>query len=109
MASQREERIARNEAAFRKANERVKGWEERHRFDSEAELYLCECGNPECVEKIRLRKADYERIRMNPIHFVVVPGHEVPDVETVIEAHEGWAMVEKAPEVRHIVDPPGLG
>jgi hypothetical protein len=109
VASLREKRIARNETMFREANERAKSWEERHRLHSEGELYFCECGDRECLEKVRLAKADYERIRMDPTHFVVIPGHEVSEVETVIEAHEGWAIVEKAPEVRDIVDPPGLG
>jgi hypothetical protein len=37
-------------------------------------------------------------------HFVVVPGHEVADIETVIESHEAWVVVEKAPEIRKIVE-----
>ena len=51
-----------------------------------------------------LRKADYERVRSDSSRFVIVPGHEVPDVETVIERNEGWAIVEKAPEVTGIVE-----
>jgi len=103
MASQREERIARNEAMFREANERAKVWEERHRLDSEVELYFCECAKPECLEKVSLREADYERVRSDPRRFVIVPGHELPDVETVIERNEGWAIIEKAPEVARTV------
>jgi hypothetical protein len=37
-------------------------------------------------------------------HFFVVPGHEVVDIETVIESHEEWIVLEKAPEVREIVE-----
>jgi hypothetical protein len=103
MASQREERMARNEAMFREANERAKAWEERHR-DREVELYLCECAKPGCLEKVSLREADYERVRSDSRRFVIVPGHERPDVETVIERHEGWAIIEKAPEVTRTVE-----
>jgi hypothetical protein len=103
MATERQERIARNEAMFREANERAKEWDERHR-DSEVELYFCECANPDCREKISLREADYERVRSDPRRFVIVPDHEVPDVETVIERNEGWAIIEKTPEVTRTVE-----
>jgi hypothetical protein len=88
---------------FREANERAKGWEEQHRLD-EVELYFCECANPECRERVSLGKADYERVRSDSGHFVIVPGHEVPDLETVIQLNEGWAIIEKAPEVEDIVE-----
>lgn len=104
VASEREERLARNEAMFREANERAKEWEERHRLDSEVELYFCECANAGCLEKVSLSKADYERIRSDSDRFVIVPGHELPEVETVIERNQGWAIIEKAPEVSDIVE-----
>jgi hypothetical protein len=104
MATERQERIAENEAMFREANERAKAWEERHRLDSEVELYFCECANPECREKVGLGKAEYERVRSDSRHFAIVPGHELPDVETVIERNEGWAIIQKAPEVTGIVE-----
>lgn len=103
MATQREERLALNEAMFREANERAKAWEERHR-EVEVELYFCECADPNCPERVGLGKADYERVRSDSRHFVIAPGHELPDVETVIEQHDGWAIIEKAPEVSDIVE-----
>ena len=96
--------MARNEAMFREANERAKRWEERHGPDSEVELYFCECANPDCLEKVGLGKADYERIRSDPRQFVIASGHELPEVETVIEQNEGWAIIEKTPEVDDIVE-----
>jgi hypothetical protein len=103
VATVRDERLALNEALWREANERMAAWEERDRPEV-AEVYYCECADRECRQKVRLRGPDYERIRSDSSHFVVVPGHEVPDVETVIEAHEDWVVVEKAPEVREITE-----
>jgi hypothetical protein len=94
----REERLAQNEALFRTANERMADWEEQH-AESQTELYFCECADVQCREKVLLRKADYEKVRADPRHFVVAVGHEVPDIETVIEQTEGWAIVEKPPEL----------
>jgi hypothetical protein len=53
---------------------------------------------------VDLRQVDYERVRSDSRRFVIVPGHEVPDVETVIERNDGWAIVEKVPEVADVVE-----
>jgi hypothetical protein len=103
VADEREERLARNEAIFRVGNERMAAWEERHR-EAEVEEYMCECADPDCRAKVPLTQPDYERIRSDSCHFVVVPGHEIPDVETVIEEHDDWVIVEKDPEVQAIVE-----
>jgi hypothetical protein len=104
VADLRKQRIADNEAVFRAANERIADWEERDRAEA-FELYFCECADPDCREKVKLRGSDYERIRSNPDHFFVVPGHEIPDVETVLEFHSDWALVEKSePEAREIAE-----
>lgn len=103
MADPRAERLAANEAMFRVANERMADWEERHR-DEAVENYLCECANPACTERVGLTKADYERVRSDSCRFLLVSGHEVPDIETVIERNGEWLMIEKDPEVSEIVE-----
>ena len=100
----REERIAENEAIFRVGNERMADWEERHE-GGQRERYFCECAEADCREKIELSFSEYEYVRSNPRWFVVLPGHEVADTETVIDRHDGWFMVEKDPDVDHIVGP----
>ena len=103
MADSREERLAINEALFRTANERMASWEERH-SEQDSELYHCECSDLECRTKVPLSKSDYERVRGESARFFVAPGHEVPDVETVIESHSDWSVIEKRPEVQELVE-----
>jgi hypothetical protein len=103
MASKRAERVAENEAMFRIANERMAEWEEQHASNA-VEPYFCECAAVECREHVDLHKADYERVRSDSRRFVIRPGHELSDVETVIERNEGWAIIEKAPEVTDTVE-----
>jgi hypothetical protein len=43
--------------------------------------------------------------RPDPHRFFVRPGHETPDVETVVEREADWYVVEKPEGVGHIVDP----
>jgi hypothetical protein len=100
----REQRLAQNEALFRVANERMARWEERHE-GAEAELYYCECASPDCRTQVKLAKQDYERVRAHSRQFFVAPGHEIPDVETVVERHDEWLVVEKPVDVDDVIDP----
>ena len=103
VVADREERLALNEAVFRAANERMAAWEERHQT-ADTELYMCECADPECRDKIPLQRADYEQVRRDASHFFVAPGHDIPDIETVIETRQDWLVIEKNREVREIVE-----
>jgi hypothetical protein len=96
------ERLALNEAAYRVANERMLAWEERH-GNEEPELYLCECASLRCPERISLSRAQYEAVRADPCHFLCAPGHEELQVETVVERHDTYVVVEKNPDVSHVV------
>ncbi len=95
MASDQEERVARNDSVFREANERLAAFAESERKeDPVGMLYLCECANPRCTKLLRLSLDDYRRVRSSPRRFVVAANHLDGEVE-VVERHEGWSIVEK--------------
>jgi hypothetical protein len=108
----REERLAGNEALFREVNERV-AEVATHFVDVETQTepidFTCECGRAECAEPIPMTMAEYEAIRAEPTHFAVVPEHEQPEMEVVIERHPTYFVVEKreedAQEVARETDP----
>ena len=88
------ERIARNEATFRRINEDI----ERGRdADDDTTLvgFVCECGSAACGRLIELTPAEYEQIRQDPCRFAIVQGHEVAEVERVVERHDRYAVVAK--------------
>ena len=91
----REEAVGKNEALFREVNERIR---EITTDYGDAE-FLCECGDPTCALPVALSLPEYEAVRRDPVQFVVVPGHETPDLEDVIEQHERYAIVRKHPGV----------
>ena len=95
--------MAQNEVLFRAANERMADWEESH-AEGSAESYYCECADPECRRRVLLGKSEYEGVRSDPHHFFVVVGHEIPDVETVIETHGEWCVIEKDPKVHDLLE-----
>ena len=102
MPDERERRLGLNESAFRVANERMDEWPER-RTQGEPATYHCECSELMCRERIDLRRGEYEHLRSNSRWFALVPGHEVPDVETVIDRHDDWYLIQKDSEVADIV------
>jgi hypothetical protein len=103
MPDERERRLALNESAFRVANDRMKDWPER-RQQAEPSLYHCECSDLACRDRIELTIAEYEHVRSDARYFALVPGHEIPDVETIVERRAGYVIVEKAPGVTRLVE-----
>jgi hypothetical protein len=91
----RKERIARNEALFRVVNERVR---EVSREDEGLVGFLCECGDEACTETVSLPVGKYAEVRADPTRFVVVPGHEIEAVESVVRRRGSFLVVRKHPE-----------
>jgi hypothetical protein len=89
----RQEAVGKNEALFREVNERIRDITTQHR-DAE---FLCECGDPTCALPIPLDLDEYEAVRRDPAQFVIVPGHDVPEAESVIFTSERYAIVRKHP------------
>jgi hypothetical protein len=88
-------RIGVNEAVFREANERIEDLNEAFSTLTDELVLVCECGDSECMEKISLNREAYEELRADPTLFAVVPGHETPNVEDVVERREGYDVVRK--------------
>ena len=81
------ERAARNEEIFRGVNERIEEGAEKHGATGRQPFH-CECG----------------RIVAERYRFVVIAGHEVPEVERVVERRPGFVVVEKIGEAREQID-----
>jgi hypothetical protein len=92
--SEREERVARNEATSREINERL----ERAHVDAPSDRYLrmvCECGLATCDRMIAITGPEYERVRSDARRFAVVGEHVVADVEVVVDENDRFVVVVK--------------
>jgi hypothetical protein len=106
----RGKRIGVNEALFREVNEQIEQLNLRSASRGpETMQVVCECGNATCIERFEIELQEYERTRKDPRRFLVVPGHEIPDVEIVIERNDAYVVVEKneaeAEEIAEETDP----
>jgi hypothetical protein len=96
MEQGRAERIGRNEALFREVNETIRNVTPLE--DPMIEV-LCECGAKSCTEQLEIPVSEYESVRADPALFVLVRGHEAPDVEDVVEDEGVFIVVRKRPGV----------
>lgn len=104
MPDERAARLAANEARFREINDRLeRELEPILQAPDEFLPFVCECGRRACADAIRLTLAEYERVREDATRFAVAPGHEITDVEDVVERHERYLVVRKHPETWEIV------
>ena len=93
--SERERRLALNEAMFREVNERVEDMTNTFESGTGTFEIVCECADTACTERLSVPAGVYERVRADATHFLLSPGHEEPTVERVIEAHDSYVVVEK--------------
>ena len=94
----REERFAKNESLFREVNERIEEAARRAELLDMEAGFVCECAELSCTERLPITLVDYERARSDPTWFVVLPGHERPDVERIVHSLGGCLIVEKLGE-----------
>src|SRR4051812_22664068 len=93
---ERTRRIGENEALFRSVNEQV---DELNRslaqLTDETIHIVCECGNIDCQDRLVVPLPVYERTRADATLFFIVPGHEIPSAEDVVEETPRYFIVQK--------------
>lgn len=93
---ERARRVGKNEGVFREVNEQIESLNRAMVAIGVQTMHVvCECGDLTCIEQLVVQVTDYERIRSEPTRFIVAPGHELPDVEEVVEKTEGYYVVRK--------------
>jgi hypothetical protein len=85
------ERAAAAEVNGRRVNEAI----ERGAQGTGAAVFVCECGNLGCSETVELTTAAYEDVRSGFERFLVIPGHQIEEIEDVVERHEDYLVVAK--------------
>jgi hypothetical protein len=105
----RETRLATNEALYRVVYERIHEVGERLEVLPDGELleFKCECGRPDCDSLVSMSAAEYEHVRTDNDRFALVPGHENPEIERVMDRTERYVIVDKRPEAEPYVGADG--
>jgi hypothetical protein len=103
---ERAARLGMNEALYREVNERVADVVEQFievETTADPVNFTCECGNPGCTEQIAMTLIEYEQIRAEPTRFAVRIGHELPEIEQIVDRRPAYFVVEKrTPEAEEV-------
>ena len=91
MLNERKHRVGENEAVFGSVNEMVRPVEPTWM------RILCECGDSGCREHIVVAQDAYSHVREHATRFLIRPGHESVETETVVAKHLEYWTVEKLP------------
>jgi hypothetical protein len=106
---ERERRIGLNEALFREVNERLEELAQGFAHTPQKLDLICECGNASCASRIEMDREEYEQVRSDSATFAIVKGHEISDVEEIVERRKRYDVVRKrageAEEIAEKTDP----
>ena len=97
--NERKRRIGENEAVFRSVNEQVRSLTATFSTSSETMNVVCECGARSCTDQFEIAREAYANVRSEPTLFVVKPGHDLPETETVVAKNEVFWAVRKDPGI----------
>jgi hypothetical protein len=97
--NERKRRIGENEAIFRSVNEEVRKLTATLTASSGTMKVVCECGVRSCTDQFQIETAAYADVREDPTLFVVKPGHDLPETETVVAKDDLYWTVRKDPGV----------
>src|SRR5512133_354896 len=100
-------RAGKNQSLFRAVNERVEDIAKSFSLEDRLD-FICECAHTDCTDRLEMSATEYEAVRRVPTHFAIAPGHEIPDVEHVVERTSRYLVVAKigvAGEIAQELDP----
>jgi ANTAR domain-containing protein len=86
--SSRDERVVRTEEFFKRVNDTM-----RNELGDGDGKFLCECGNIACTERLALTTEDLRLLHSIEGYFVVLPGHHIPEIETLVKENGHYAIV----------------
>lgn len=95
MSEEQARRVGLNESIFRQVNEQIESLNRNFGDDQPAMTAICECADGDCTEQFEISVSEYEEVRANPRRYVIVPGHELPEFESVVESRAGYDVVQK--------------
>jgi hypothetical protein len=94
-------RAAKNQSLLREVNERIEQLAEgkTSMFEtlqrSRTIDLACECMDETCTKRVTMTLAEYERIRADSNRFFVLPGHDVAEVEEIVDEQADYVVVAK--------------
>lgn len=58
-------------------------------------MYVCECGDATCAERIRLTRQEFEAVRDYSTRFAIAVDHENPEIDQLVTEGCRYSVVQK--------------
>jgi hypothetical protein len=99
------ERVARNDAAFRDANESINDAARSLLDEGQLLPVICECADENCTQILQVTPEEYEAVRREPTHFINARGHDQTAGRWAqpVQEFERYTVVEKTGRAAEIV------
>ena len=94
LVTEREKRMAQNEAASRELNEEIEAAYQGEPPSDRLDI-VCECALVMCERTIDITMAEYLLVRADLRQFAVVPEHFIGDIERIVYENDRFAVVAK--------------
>jgi hypothetical protein len=88
-------RVGLNESIFRQVNEQIESLNRDFGGEPVRMTIICECADGDCTERLEIPVNEYEKVRTDARRYVIVPGHELPEYESVVGRADGYDIVQK--------------
>jgi hypothetical protein len=95
MSDDQARRVGLNESIFRQVNEQIEALNRDFGSEDRTMTAICECASGDCAERLEISISAYETVRSDPRRYIIIPGHELPEFESVVDSREGYDVVEK--------------
>lgn len=95
MSEEQARRVGLNESIFRQVNEQIESLNQALGAELPTMSVICECADGDCTERIEIRVPEYEKVRADARRYIVMPGHELPEFESIVSRGDGYEVVEK--------------
>ena len=101
-----DDQLVENQVVFRKSNKQVsetfakfKSIGEQTGDDLDANiLFFCECSDEKCKQRVEMKQSTYDQLHSNDNRFIILPGHNIPTIERIIQKGNAYLIVEKYSE-----------
>jgi hypothetical protein len=89
-------RLVRNQELFRAVNQKLRELNVVFEgFAGETAVFVCECSRLDCIQQIELPLQVFDSVAARPGRFLLVAGHEAPEVDAVVERADDYIIVER--------------
>jgi hypothetical protein len=106
-----------NEVIFREYNESVekkfKSLKEMAKKEGQEEFikekdiplhFYCECSDIECKKRVIVKPSIYKKIHENRSKFIIICGHEIEEIEYVLDKTDEYCVIEKREKAPESID-----